>query len=144
MELIANIDKNAAQEHKKEEEEAEVAEQQVAAEPSHQTDSEDSEKINEEDKKTSFMDSTKKQIIKVLQPMLDQSGIIKNIRKKKYLEIVNSDQNLTRRSLSVSTIELSLFQSFIFRQTSKLNIRLSYDHHMYQRDIFQKKNEFRI
>lgn len=25
-----------------------------------------------------------------------------------------------------------------------MNIRLSYDHHMYQRDLFQKKNEFRI
>lgn len=25
-----------------------------------------------------------------------------------------------------------------------MNIRISYDHHMYQRDLFDKKNEFRI
>ena len=52
---------------------------------------------------------TKKQILKILQPLLDQSGMLKNIRKRKFLETINADQNLTRRSLSVSTIELSLF-----------------------------------
>ena len=82
--------------------------------------------------------------MKILQPLLDESGLLKKIRQKKHLVVINKDTNLKRRTITVSTIELSIFKQFIFRQTSKMNIRLSYDTNPYRRDLFDKKNEFRI
>jgi hypothetical protein len=90
MELISQIDKNVAHEHKKEEEEAEVAEQQPPAAQTQESEEEQSE-TNEEDTKISLLETTKRQILKVLQPILDHQGIVKNIRKKKYLDTINED-----------------------------------------------------
>lgn len=140
MELISSIDKVAVQEYRKEEEEAAAAAELVVSESDHS----DEEEEKKQTQKLSLLEEKRNQIMKVLQPMLDNSPLLKKIRQKKYLAVMNEDSNLKRRTISVSTLELSIFKLFIFRQTNKMNIRLSYDTNPYQRDLFDKKNEFRI
>ena len=102
------------------------------------------EVIQKKPEKLTRMQEIRGQIMKNLTPMLTNTGLVANLSKKKYIEKLNADQKIKRRSMSISTLELSIFKEYFFRKTNKMRIRLSYDVNPYKRDIFAKKNEFRI
>jgi histone-lysine N-methyltransferase SETD2/UMP-CMP kinase len=94
--------------------------------------------------KKSKLDEIKEQVMSSLKKLLEEHQLLKKLDDSEFIKKLNKDQNIKRRAMSISTIELSIFKSYIFRKTNKMAIRLSLDTNPYKRDIFAKKNEFRI
>lgn len=133
--LIQQINKDALLDLVDQEEEAQ--EEEVEAEP-------EPEVFEEKVEKKSKLDQIREQVMIHLKKLFSQTKILDNLKKKEFLEKLNENQELKRRNMSISTLELIIFRKYIFKKTKKLKIRLSLDTNPYKRDIFAKKNEFRI
>lgn len=134
-ELIQQINKDALldlvdQENDLQEEEDEVVEEVEMQE----------EKVE----KKSKQDQIKEQVMVHLKKLFSQTKLLDNLKSRDYIEKLNHNEELKRRNMSISTLELLIFRKYIFKKTKKLKIRLSLDTNPYKRDIFAKKNEFRI
>lgn len=105
---------------------------------------EEVEMQEEKVEKKSKQDQIKEQVMVHLKKLFSQTKLLDNLKSRDYIEKLNHNEELKRRNMSISTLELLIFRKYIFKKTKKLKIRLSLDTNPYKRDIFAKKNEFRI
>lgn len=131
--LIQQIDKESLVELVEQEEDNQEAEEE-----------EEEEVIEEKVEKKTKSEKIREQVMVHLKKLFSQSKLLENLKKGEFISQLNNDEELKRRNMSISTLELSIFRKYIFKKTKKLKIRLSLDTNPYKRDIFAKKNEFRI
>lgn len=134
-ELIHQINKDAL---------LDLVDQEDEIQEEEQEDEEEIERAGEKVEKKSILEQIRDQVMVHLRKLFAQTKILDNLKKDDIIKKLNEVEELKRRNLSISTLELSIFRKFIFKKTKKLKIRLSLDTNPYKRDIFAKKNEFRI
>jgi len=109
------------------------------------------EKIKEEQKqrsdkkeKKSRLGELKLEVFEQFQKILQKSTLFSRLEDQTYLEKVRRDPMQKRRMMTISTIELVIFQEYVFRKAKKLNVKLFWDRSFHKRDFFTKANEFRL